>query len=219
MRSPPWLTAGHNAVPTAHIESVAPSPPNLFTNSTMTSNDPSRREFTRSLTLAAVASATLGLMPKPLVAGMPVAQHEGDLSHDAEAIHQVVNFSVAPARVYNVLMDPREFLAIMKFSTVPNAPEPKIDARVGGDFALFGGHILGRNIELVPGTRVVQAWRTSDWPPGLYSIARFELHAANSGTTLTFDHTGFPKGDGKHLADGWYLNYWTPMQKHFGSSR
>ena len=182
----------------------------------MTAHDPSRREFAHRLTLAAIGAAAFGVAPTRLLAARTGAQHDTDVSHDAEAIHQVIVFRVPPARVYNTLMEPHEFLAIMKFSTVPNAPEPRIDARVGGEFALFGGHILGRQIELVPGTRVVQAWRTSGWPAGLYSIARFELGPSAGGTTLTFDHTGFPKGDGAHLASGWYLNYWTPMEKHFG---
>ncbi|HEY2856253.1 MAG TPA: SRPBCC domain-containing protein [Gemmatimonadaceae bacterium] len=172
----------------------------------MTAHDPSRREFTHALTLATIGAA-FGVAP--------TRQHDADVSRNAEAIHQVIHFNVPPARVYNTLMDPREFMAIMKFSTVPDAPEPTIEGNVGGTFALFGGHILGRHIELVPGTRVVQAWRTSGWPVGLYSIARFELASADGGTKLSFDHTGFPKGDGAHLANGWYLNYWTPMEKHF----
>ncbi|HKW10196.1 MAG TPA: SRPBCC domain-containing protein [Gemmatimonadaceae bacterium] len=181
----------------------------------MTAHDASRRDFARQLAVVALGSATLAGVPKRLLAAR-VAQHEGDIIHDEQSIHQVVNFKAAPLRVYGTLTDPREFLAIMKFSTVPNAPLPEISAREGAKFALFGGHILGRNIELVPGARVVQAWRTSGWPTGLYSMVRMELQAAGSGTTLTFDHTGFPKADAEHLAAGWYLNYWTPMQKHFG---
>ncbi len=182
----------------------------------MTDHDSSRRDFARRATLAAIGSAALAVVPRRLVAIPAPAQHEADLSHDAEAIHQLVTFGVSPARVYETLTDPRAFSAMMKFSGVPDAPPARIASEAGGEFVLFGGRILGRHIELVPGTRVVQAWRTSGWPAGLYSIARFALRAAGDGTTLTFDHTGFPKGDGKHLVDGWYLNYWRPMQKHYG---
>jgi activator of HSP90 ATPase len=181
----------------------------------MTPHYASRRDFARRLAVAAIGGATLANVPPSLFASQPT-QHEGDISHDGESIHQTVNFKVSPSRVFATLTDPKEFLAVMKFSTVPNAPLPQISPRAGAEFSLFGGHILGRNVELVPGTRIVQAWRTSDWPAGLYSMVRMELQPTGGGTTLTFDHTGFPKGDGKHLADGWYLNYWTPMQKHFG---
>jgi activator of HSP90 ATPase len=51
----------------------------------------------------------------------------------------------------------------------------------GASFSLFGGHITGRHVELVPGKRVVQAWRAKTWPEGLYSIVPFELQPEGSG--------------------------------------
>jgi hypothetical protein len=49
--------------------------------------------------------------------------------------------------------------------------------------------------------------------PGVYSIARFELVKDGAGTRLVFDHTGFPKGQGEHLSQGWHKNYWEPLEK------
>jgi activator of HSP90 ATPase len=65
----------------------------------------------------------------------------------------------------------------------------------------------------VPNQRIVQAWRVNNWPAGLYSIARFELIEQGSGAKIVFDHTGFPKGDADHLAEGWKGNYWEPLKK------
>ena len=93
----------------------------------------------------------------------------------------------------------------------PNPPE--ISREAGGAFSLFGGYVTGRHIELVPNERIVQAWRAGSWDPGIYSIARFELVEQGSGTKIVFDHTGFPKGDGEHLAAGWKMNYWEPLEK------
>jgi activator of HSP90 ATPase len=78
---------------------------------------------------------------------------------------------------------------------------------------MFGGMIVGRNIELVPGQRIVQAWRPTHWPSGIYSIVRFELKAQGSHTTLILDHTGFPEGEFASLKYGWNLKYWNPLQK------
>ncbi len=89
----------------------------------------------------------------------------------------------------------------------------EISREVGGAFSIFRGHILGRHIELMPNERIVQAWRVADWNPGVYSIAKFELVEQGSGTKIVFDHTGFPKGQGKHLAAGWTGNYWEPLEK------
>jgi activator of HSP90 ATPase len=92
----------------------------------------------------------------------------------------------------------------------------KISREVGGTFTIFGGHILGRNLELVPHQRIVQAWRVVDWDAGHYSIARFELTAQGAGTKIVFDHTGFPKGQAEHLANGWKSHYWQPLQEYLG---
>jgi hypothetical protein len=35
-----------------------------------------------------------------------------------------------------------------------------------------------------------------------------------SGTKIIFDHVGFPKGLGQHLAEGWKAHYWDTLQKY-----
>jgi activator of HSP90 ATPase len=95
---------------------------------------------------------------------------------------------------------------------LPDKPA-EISREPGGRFALYGGFITGRQIELVPNTRVVQAWRAGDWPAGVYSIARFELVEQGSGSKIVFDHTGFPKGEAESLASGWNAHYWEPLAK------
>ena len=81
-----------------------------------------------------------------------------------------------------------------------------------GAFSLFGGHIIGRNLELIPNQRIVQAWRVATWPEGVYSIARFEIEARGAGTHLVFDHTGFPPELRDHLAQGWEEHYWRALR-------
>jgi activator of HSP90 ATPase len=88
-----------------------------------------------------------------------------------------------------------------------------ISREVGGAYTLFGGYITGRHVELVPNERIVQAWRTGGWKPGVYSIAKFELVEQGSGTKIIFDHTGFPKGEAEALASGWKAHYWEPLEK------
>jgi activator of HSP90 ATPase len=180
----------------------------------MSNAAPTRRDFARRAALAVLGAPMLGAVPRRLFAA--TAEHEEDIHHDAESIHQVVTFSVPPARVYDTLLDPVKFSGVMKFSMVPAAPPAKIAHGAGGEFSLFGGYVSGRHIELVPGKRLVQAWRSGSWDAGHFSVARFELAGSAGGTTLTFDHTGFPKGQAQHLVDGWYANYWNPMKKVFG---
>jgi activator of HSP90 ATPase len=85
----------------------------------------------------------------------------------------------------------------------------------GGEFSLFGGAIRGRNIECVPGARLVQAWRASNWDDGVYSVVRFELTPEGGNTKVVLDHAGYPDGTGEHLDAGWHPNYWEPLTRRF----
>jgi activator of HSP90 ATPase len=137
----------------------------------------------------------------------PISEHAGTGQLKPIAIHQEGDFKASPQRVYEALLDTKQFTA---FSAMP----AEINSEVGGEFSLFGGHIIGRNVELIPNKRIVQAWRVVDWPEGVYSIAKFELKAQGSGTHLVFDHTGFPEDLRDHLAEGWADHYWARLKKY-----
>jgi activator of HSP90 ATPase len=143
---------------------------------------------------------------------------EDAISRTAESIHQEPVFKASPKRVYEALTDAKQFTRVVQLSGalqamhLPDKPAD-ISREAGGAFALYGGFITGRHVELVPNVRVVQAWRAGDWPPGVYSIARFELIERGSGCKIVFDHTGFPKGEAESLASGWKAHYWEPLAK------
>jgi activator of HSP90 ATPase len=121
-------------------------------------------------------------------------------------IHQEVEFSAPASRVYAALVDAGEFAA---FTGAPYQGEPA----EGSGFTAFGGNITGRHLELVPGRRVVQAWRARTWPAGLWSTTQFELEEKAGKTRLAFDHRGFPEAEAEHLAAGWHKMYWEPLRK------
>ena len=143
-----------------------------------------------------------------------------EVTHTSEAIHQEVVFKASRKRVYEALTDAKQFNRVVELSTamksgaIPSGAPAEISSDVGGAFSIFGGHIVGKHLELVPNERIVQAWRVVDWDPGVYSIVRFQLAEQGSGTKLIFDHTSFPEGKGQHLAEGWKINYWEPLEKY-----
>ncbi|HEY6225077.1 MAG TPA: SRPBCC domain-containing protein [Gemmatimonadales bacterium] len=157
------------------------------------------------------ATQLAALLPLALLgrfrAGSTPRQAPG-ISRTAEAIHQEVPFKSAPSRLYEALLDEKQF------ARVTGGQATTIDRNAGGAFSLFGARIKGRNVELVPNQRIVQAWRSEGWDHGVYSIVRFELRADGTGTRLVFDPTGFPTGQADHLAGGWTSNYWDPLT-HF----
>jgi activator of HSP90 ATPase len=126
----------------------------------------------------------------------------------SDSIHQEVMFSATPERIYEALLDARHF------SQMTGGAIADIDAKAGGAFSCFGGIISGRNIELQPRRRIVQAWRAGNWPRGVYSIVHFELTPADQGTKLTMTHAGFPSGMREHLDGGWHKMYWEPLKKY-----
>jgi uncharacterized protein YndB with AHSA1/START domain len=166
----------------------------------------------------AMATAAIAFGGLALGVGDAWAATGEEISRVAEAIHQEVVFKASRKRVYEALTDTKQFDKIIQLSgvmaTVPAGGKPtEISREAGSAFALFGGYITGRQIELVPNARIVQAWRVGNWDPGAYSIAKFELADQGSGTKIVFDHTGFPKGAAEHLAAGWKSNYWEPLGK------
>jgi activator of HSP90 ATPase len=125
------------------------------------------------------------------------------------SLHDEIDLKSDPQHIYDVLLDAKQFKA---FTGAP----AEIDPKPGGALSMFGGQIVGRNVELVPNQRIVQAWRPTHWDPGVYSIVEFELRPRGSGTLVVLEHKGFPEGEFDHLEWGWNAHYWEPLKKYFG---
>jgi len=185
------------------------------------------------MTSAAIDRRGFAVRAGSLIAGLGIAglacdaakaaQASGgdEISHTNAAIHQEIMFAAPAARVYEALTMTEQFDKVVRLSAAMNSGMQKmlgttptsIDPVAGGAFALFGGYVTGRNLELVPNARIVQAWRAGSWDAGDYSIAKFVLLDQGPATKLTFDHAGFPNDAAEHLAEGWHVNYWEPLAK------
>jgi uncharacterized protein YndB with AHSA1/START domain len=126
-------------------------------------------------------------------------------------IHHDVHFPATPARVYRALLDADQHAA---FTGAP----AQITAEPGGAFACYGGRVHGRTLELVPERRIVQAWRSGDWPEGVWSTIRFELAAEGGGTRVSFDHDAVPDESQAHIDQGWHARYWEPLRDWLAST-
>jgi len=85
--------------------------------------------------------------------------------------------------------------------------------KVGGEFSTDAGQVTGINVDLVPGRRLVQAWRRKDFPEGIYSMAAITLTPTpGGGTELVLTHRGVPKHLLDQIEDYWRLMYWAPMK-------
>jgi activator of HSP90 ATPase len=133
-----------------------------------------------------------------------------DTPKSGTKIHQEVDFQVPPSRIYEVLLDAKQFTKV-------TGHPAEIQPQAGGSLKMFGGLIEGRNIELDPNRRIVQAWREASWPPGNYTLVKLNLLPRGSGTHLVFDQTGIAEPDWGHLNEGWPIRYWEPLRKYFKS--
>lgn len=125
----------------------------------------------------------------------------------SEEIRQEEYFDADPRSVYRTLTSSEQFSAL-------TGQEADLGTQPGDPFTGFSGRISGRQVELVPGRRLVQAWRSSTWPEGHYSILSFELEPEGSGTRLKFRQAGHPAGEEEHLVPGWPKMYWEPMRDY-----
>ncbi len=96
--------------------------------------------------------------------------------------------------------------------------EARISDKVGADFSTWDDYIRGRNLELVPGKRIVQAWRTSKFTgENEDSIVTITLEEADDGTLLTLVHSNVPDEQRNYEEGGWESNYFAPMRAYFAS--
>lgn len=95
----------------------------------------------------------------------------------------------------------------------------RVSAKRGGKFSAWDGYISGRNLTLVPGKRIVQAWRTTEFahsdPDSQIDI---QLEATPRGTRLTLRHTNIPPGQSDYRS-GWSECYFSPMKDYFAGRK
>ena len=114
----------------------------------------------------------------------------------------------APEQVYELLTNGA------KFGDVTGQPG-KGGGAAGAYFSLFDGWLEGRQVELVPAERISQAWRFTDWEPGIYSMVKFTLTGTGKGTTMTVHQEGVPANVHEHVRTNWQGFYFDPFIKHF----
>ena len=117
-----------------------------------------------------------------------------------------------PQRVYHAWLSSEEHTAM-------TGGHAHIDSHSGGQFSAWDGYISGTTLELEPYSRIVQSWRTAEFPADA-SDSRLEivLDEEADGTRLTLKHSNIPAGQGSSYESGWVENYFDPMRKYFTDS-
>ena len=115
----------------------------------------------------------------------------------------------SPERIYKAWLSSKEHSAFSGGKAV-------VSSKVGGKFTAWDGYISGRNIQLRPGKRIVQSWRTTEFPNDAPD-SRLEIIfiQAKQGTKITLNHTRIPSGQAGEYRQGWKDYYFEPMKQYF----
>jgi len=98
--------------------------------------------------------------------------------------------------------------------------EASMSDEVGAEVAAWDGYIAGRNIELVPGERIVQSWRTTQFADEHEdSIITVTLEEVEGGTLLTLVHSNVSDGQTSYEQGGWQEHYFVPMKEYFADRK
>ncbi len=126
-------------------------------------------------------------------------------------IRQEIDFEISPMSVYKALMEAKHHAAFTD-------AEAHIDANEGAEFSAYDGYIIGENVQLKPGQKIVQNWRAieDNWPEDHWSKIEFHLEDnEEGGTRLIFIQTELPKVIAENVSNGWHTYYWKPMKSYF----
>lgn len=128
-----------------------------------------------------------------------------------EKITLSASFSVPGAKLYQAWLDP------VHHAAMSYGGDAAIDARVGGSHSTGDGYITGTFVGLVPGKRIVQTWRTSDFPEDQAdSQVELTFTDTDEGGRIDLVHTGLPDEQVESYRNGWIEFYLQPMARYFG---
>jgi activator of HSP90 ATPase len=127
----------------------------------------------------------------------------------SDKLKMVIILKATPEAIYRAWLDSKQHAA---FTGSP----AKIDPRVGGKFSAWDGYITGTTLELEPFKRIVQAWRTTEFPEDAPdSHLEVLLDPDSKNTRLTLLRTNIPEGQGEQYSQGWLDFYFEPMKEYF----
>jgi len=115
----------------------------------------------------------------------------------------------SPREIYDAWLDSEAHGAM-------TGTKAKASPKVGDKYMATDDYIWGTNLELVPGKKIVQSWRSTDFVDGEKdSVITVTLEPVAGGTMLTLQHSDIPdtQADGGY-EQGWFDYYFEPMKSY-----
>ena len=129
------------------------------------------------------------------------------MAHESFSVSEVI--PATPDLIYSAWLDTTAHSAF-------TGDEASVEPFVGGRHSSFGGYAEGTTLELSPGRRIVQTWRSKDFPDGTPdSRLEVTLEETLGGTMVTIQHTEIPSGQGERYREGWVKFYLQALKQYF----
>jgi activator of HSP90 ATPase len=124
-----------------------------------------------------------------------------------------VTLPASPEEVFKAWLDSKQHSEM-------TGSEAIVEPRINGEFTAWDGYITGRTIEKEPFRRIVQEWRTTDFPSGSPdSVVEIRFESREKGTRMVLIHTKIPEGQEEEYKEGWKEFYFKPMKTYFKATR
>lgn len=119
----------------------------------------------------------------------------------------------------NYYVIPAEPEIVYQALTVPGTIElwsghpAEMSTEPGSEFSLFGGDIMGKNLEFEPNHRIVQQWYFGE--DSEQSIVTIKLHPHQQGTSVELRHTNIPDDVYAEFVEGWNEAFFGSLQDFY----
>jgi len=121
-------------------------------------------------------------------------------------IQQSIELPASPEILFEMYVDAKQHSAF-------TGSEVTVSREPGSPFSAFGGALSGRMVATVPGSLVVQTWRSTNFaaddPDSILVLA---FSKAASGGRIDLVHTGVADRDYEGVNEGWRKYYWDPWR-------
>lgn len=122
-------------------------------------------------------------------------------------IFQVIEIESGPDTIYQALTNPDLLTELTGMSAEMSSQE-------GGTFHAWNNRSHGYIMRLIPGKRIVQAWRHDAFEDGMYSTVIIDIEGTESGSRVSFNHIGVPETESGWLTETWKKDFWNPLSEH-----
>lgn len=111
--------------------------------------------------------------------------------------------------VYEAFVNPKKLAKI-------TGEKASNDMKEGGKFTAYSNYITGKNLELIPGKKIVWEWSCEDLPKGTLVKATIDLKKLNERQSeISFILENIPDEYAEDLKEGWKMFYFDPIKDHF----